>query len=163
MHSRRDLYMWKETCICEKRPVYVKRDLYKDMWKETCICEKRPVQRKETRHAQPPPRDDRLHSPYKWKERYMCEKRPVNVERDLCQETQIAAQRAQPLLRDFRLPLLYMYKERYMCEKRPICVKWEVYVWKETYMCEKRPLQRDVDHRGACTDAAARSHTSLPV
>ena len=38
---KRDLYMWKETCILDKRLVYMNRDLY--IWKETCIYEKRPV------------------------------------------------------------------------------------------------------------------------
>jgi len=57
MCIKKDLYMQKETCICEKRPVYVKRDLY--MWKETCICEKRPV--------------------YVKRDLCMCGKRPVYV------------------------------------------------------------------------------------
>ena len=40
---KRDLHIWKETYIYEKRPTYMKRDL--QIWKETYIYEKRPVYR----------------------------------------------------------------------------------------------------------------------
>jgi len=36
---KRDLHIWKETYIYEKRLTYMKRDLH--IWKETCIYEKR--------------------------------------------------------------------------------------------------------------------------
>jgi len=41
LSMKRDLYLWKQTSIYEKRPLSKKRDLY--LWKETSIYEKRPV------------------------------------------------------------------------------------------------------------------------
>ena len=67
---KRDLHTWKETCIHEKRPIYMKRDLC--TWKETYIHEKRPIFMK---------RDL-----YTCKDTYAHEKRPTYMIRDLCKK-----------------------------------------------------------------------------
>ena len=49
MYVKRDLYMRKETCICEKRPVYVTSPKSQFATQSRPICEKRELyMRKET-------------------------------------------------------------------------------------------------------------------
>jgi len=59
IYVKRDLQLWKETYICEKRP----------MWTEAYTCEKRPTFVKKNLYMR--------------KETYICEKRPTYVKRNL--------------------------------------------------------------------------------
>ena len=97
-----DVHMWKKTCVCNKRPIYTKRDLYipKETYSSapelnaTYTCGKRRVY--VTRDLYIP------------KETYVYQKRPTHNKRDLF------TQKRHTLKRD-----LYMWKETYMCRKRP--------------------------------------------
>jgi len=107
-YVERDLCVWNETYVCEKRPMCVKRDLC--MWKETCVCEKRPMYVE---------RDLCV-----WKETYACETRPMCVKRDLCmwKETYVCEKRPLCVKRD-----LCKWKETHLCEKRPMYVERNLY------------------------------------
>jgi len=96
---KRDLHTWNETCICEKRPTYVKRDQEKEANKSA-----RPCNRKSPIYVK---RDLQL-----WKETYTCEKRPMWTEAYTCEKRPTFVKKN-----------LYMRKETYICEKRPTYVK----------------------------------------
>ena len=66
IHVKRDLYRSKETYTCQQRPNKVKRDLYRS--KETMTDQTRPTQVKT--------------DIYRSKETYTCQQRPVQVKRD---------------------------------------------------------------------------------
>jgi len=109
----RHLYIWKETYVYEKRPIYVvqlytKRDLQKT-WKKHI-----------TRHIT-------------WEDIYIYEKRPIYVKRDLriwketyiCGTTLYEKRPAKNLGKTYNTPY---YMGRHL------------YIWKETYVYEKRPM-----------------------
>jgi len=127
-YVKRDLWMWKETYICEKRRIYlglVNRSSIRElsMAKETYICEKRHTYVQRDIHM--------------WKETYLCEKRHTYVKRDIhmWKETYLCAKRPT------YLGFVYWYRsssslssgswvcqKRYVCEKRPMYVKRDLYM-----------------------------------
>jgi len=151
---KRDIYVWEETYMYEKWPIwfsYVLRARATHwctlcVW--NCICMKRDL--------------------YVWKETYMYEKRPICMKRDISlshtyhSHTYCVRARHTDAKSD-----LYVWKEMCMYEKRPICMKnglsdshtycararhfdalcmYEKRPIKETRMYEKRPVfvERDL-------------------
>ena len=135
--------MWKETCVCGKRPVYMQQDmshLTVDMSKET-MCGNRPVY---MRHVCV-------------KETCVCGKRPVYMQRDVYKRpVDMSKETYGGVKRDVcTWKATYTYATRRVketcihvkrnhvweetCNMRHVCVK-------ETCVCGKRPvcMQRDV-------------------
>jgi len=134
---RRDLYIWKETCKYEKRPMYVKRDLEK---RSTCTSEGNdclvPSWIREHRRdvvAQLVEIDISIKRDlYIWKETYIHEKRRTYI----WIETYIYMKRDLSMWKEtyiYEKGPMYM-KETYIYEKRPTYLKRDLHVWKETYI-----------------------------
>ena len=123
---KRDLQMWKETYICEKRHAKetyksaCKRDLH--TWKETYIHMWKFVMMHK-RHA---------------KETCTCEKKPNNVKRDM-QKRSTYVKRDLHMWK-FGIMHTTHRKETCTCEKKPYMwketCKRDQHMWNETYICE---------------------------
>jgi len=74
IYIKRDISLWKETYVYEKRHISMKRDIY--MWKETCIYEKRHMSMKRLLHRWV---SFHVHETTLWKQTYIHEKRHVSM------------------------------------------------------------------------------------
>jgi len=114
---------------CQKRPMYMKKDLY--TWKETYMHEKRPINMK---------RDDQ----YMRRDCVVGEGhllRIVGAKRDLhtWKETHQRDRQTETYIskENGTCATSWVSKETYLHEKRPIYMKRDLYTWKETYKHEK--------------------------
>jgi len=119
-HSVSHLYISKETYVSQKRPKYLKRNLYMKIENcifmasvtasVTCMYLKRPMHQKKLTRLK---RDI-----YISKETYTSQKRHIHLKRDI-----------------------YISKEKCTSEKRHIHLKRDTYISKEIYTSEKRNIQ----------------------
>jgi len=151
---KKDIHVWKETCIYENRPIYMKRDL-----------EKRPRKKRPRKKSQKRDLDELLI------DALIYEKRHTYLKRDICmwKETQ---NRTGTLMNSWLMRWcmkrdIHVWKETCIYENKPIymkrdlekrprkkrprkkrwCVKRDIHVWKETCIYENRPIymKRDLE------------------
>jgi len=128
--------MWKETSLCEKRPLYPKRDVY--MWKKTCKCERRPLF---------PKRDL-----YVWKNTSISEKRRLYVKKDLYIRKETSICEEWPPKEAY----LFVLNSHLWIKFIEVC-RWGTHiVSKETCITEKRPVRvkRDLKEELMCYGVA---------
>jgi len=157
---KKDIHVWKETCIYENRPIYMKRDL-----------EKRPRKKRPRKKSQKRDLDELLI------DALIYEKRHTYLKRDICmwKETQ---NRTGTLMNSWLMRWcmkrdIHVWKETCIYENRPIymkrdlekgprkksalmyekrhtCVKRNMYIWKETQKRDPNKRPRWILHGYWC-------------
>jgi len=148
--------MSKETYLCGKRLMYVKRDLF--MWKETYTYEDKDARMSYDKKLHldwtcdllvPLSKNIRTHKTlFMWEKTFWYEKRPVYLKRDvhlegaqhICLLDVISwshsarrSARTHTHTNTHTHTRRRMSKETYSYEKRPFCMKRELFIWRETY------------------------------